>query len=692
MSSVDLSTLFEHLPIGAYRIAPNGSIWHVNAALLRLNGYASENEMRRDVGEVVPNPYAIPARRQEFLELLYSRGSITNFESEMVRYKSGEHWWAREHAHTVRDEDGNLLYYEGTIEDITSERAAQFRLDQRESLLYNVLQTIPDHVWLKDTSGVYVTCNEAFAERLKIQPAALIGTRDADWVGEEIAQQFLTTDQLVMRTGTSVTFEEGYESTINPKGELHEVVKTPMRDGLGNIIGVLGMARSIQQRKDAEALLRDTTEQLELAIMGADLGRWNHDLTHEKGYFLDERACKMLGRDPRESEKGRAWGHLIHPDDLTATLQAMRAHLSGHADAYEVDYRARHTDGHWIWLSSRGKVVQFDREGNPQRMVGTLMDISGRKQAEAELRATQSELQATLNALPDQLFELSADGRYRAVHSREEEDTLYASKFILNKVVTEVLPKDAAEAFLSALNEAQAKGRSTGHQYRLDLAPGKQWFELTVVRKPTEPGEEERFIAIARDITERKITEEAIQHLAFHDSLTGLPNRRLFNDRLHSALIASHRQQQHGALMFLDLDKFKQLNDTHGHDIGDLMLQEVSRRLLQNIRAVDTVARLGGDEFVVLVQALSADEIDARMHASTVGHKILASMNEPYWLNGRQHTTTPSIGIALFSGEVAPPNEILKQADIAMYHAKALGRNTLCFYDPDMPITHSKPA
>lgn len=692
MSALDLSTLFEHLPIGAYRIAADGNLWHVNAALLKLNGYNTEHEMRSHVGGEVPNPYAIAARRQEFLGLLYSQDSVINFESEMVRFRTGEHWWAREHAHTVRNADGTLLYYEGTIEDITQERAAQRRMDQRESLLHNVLQTIPDHVWLKDTNGVYLTCNEAFAEKLNIRPSDLIGTRDVDWVSPDVAQQFIATDQLAMRTGTSVTFEEGYASEINPQAELHEVVKTPMRDKHGQIIGVLGMARSIQQRKDAEALLRDTTEQLELAIMGADLGRWNHDLTHEKGYFLDERSCKMLGRDPRESEKGRAWGHLIHPDDLTATLQAMRAHLSGQATAYEVDYRARHTNGQWIWLSSRGKVVQFDREGNPQRMVGTLMDISGRKQAEAELRATQSELQATLNALPDQLFELSSDGRYRAVHSRDEEDTVYAPKFILNKLVTEVLPKDASDAFLAALREAQRLGRSTGHQYRLELTPEKQWFELTVVRKPTEPGEEERFIAIARDITERKITEEAIQYLAFHDSLTGLPNRRLFNDRLHSALVSSHRQQQHGALMFLDLDKFKQLNDTHGHDVGDLMLQEVARRLLQNIRAVDTVARLGGDEFVVLIQALSADQQEARMHASTVGHKILASMNEPYLLSDRHHTTSPSIGIALFNGEHVPPAEILKQADIAMYQAKSLGRNTLCFYEANMPVTHTKPA
>jgi diguanylate cyclase (GGDEF)-like protein len=135
-------------------------------------------------------------------------------------------------------------------------------------------------------------------------------------------------------------------------------------------------------------------------------------------------------------------------------------------------------------------------------------------------------------------------------------------------------------------------------------------------------------------------------------------------ERLERALGASQRSSAHGALMFLDLDQFKQLNDTHGHDMGDLLLQEVANRLLQSVRGVDTVARLGGDEFVVLLQDLSPDQADAHQHAHTVGHN-----------------TTPSIGITLLLGERTAPSELLKQADTAMYQAKARGRNTLCFFE-----------
>jgi PAS domain S-box-containing protein len=224
--------------------------------------------------------------------------------------------------------------------------------------------------------------------------------------------------------GKTLHFEGPMPSPVSDDPSVFEVIKTPMRDREGNTIGVLGMARDIQERKSAETLLRDTTEQLELAIMGADLGRWDHDLTIEKGYYLDERSCSMLGRDPSDCNIGRAWGHLIHPDDLPGTLEAMRAHLSGIAPAYEAEYRARHSDGHWVWMGNRGKVVQFSQQGQPLRMVGTLMDISRRKRVEGELLATQAELQATLNALPDLVFEFNNEGRYRAIHSHDGQDLI----------------------------------------------------------------------------------------------------------------------------------------------------------------------------------------------------------------------------------------------------------------------------
>ncbi|WP_152528907.1 sensor domain-containing diguanylate cyclase [Rhodoferax saidenbachensis] len=680
MSSHEESTLFEFLPIGAYRSAPDGTLLRINTALLRLNGYATEAEFRADTKNTARDPYVAPGRRRQFMDLLSSQGQVRNFESEMVRFNAPETMWVREHAHVVRDPQGEVLYFEGTIEDITEERSATARLEQSEAILQSILHTIPDQVWLKDVDGVYLACNDQFASNMGTKAVTVVGTTDAAWVSAELEQQFIDADRRAIQWGKAMHYQEALITTSNPQGDWFEVSRIPVRDGEGHTIGVLGIARNIQERRDAESQLRDASEQLELVMMGADLGRWDHDLTQEKGYRLDARACQILGRPAHEATQYRAWGHLIHPDDLPGTLRAMRSHLGGNTRAYEAEYRARHTDGRWIWLASRGKVVQTGQDEQPLRMVGTIMDISARKQAEIKLRATQAELQATLNAIPDLLIEFSADGHYRAIHSHTGTDLIAPIEEQIGKTLHQVINLEAADTCMAALREALEVGHSFGKQYWVDGPNGKIWFELSAVRKPTEPGDEQRLIAVARNITERKMAEESIRHLAFHDSLTDLPNRRLLGDRLQQAVTASARQQQYGALLFLDLDRFKQLNDTQGHEVGDLLLKEVAQRLKLCVRAIDTVARLGGDEFVVLIQDLSTEPDAARLHATTVGHKILASLNEPYTLGGLEASTTPSIGITLFQGNVVPPAEILKQADMAMYQAKAEGRNTLCFY------------
>lgn len=678
----ETSTLFELLPIGAYRSAADGTLLRGNAAFFRLQGFANEAEFRADSRNIRRNPYAIPERRQEFFSTLLSEGQLQNFESEMVQIKTGEHIWVREHAHVARNAQGEVLYFEGTVEDITQERAFKALLMQREAILQTVLQNIPDQVWLKDVDGVYLACNNKFAGNMGVDATAVVGTTDQKWVNKTLEEQFAEADRRAIRHGRALHYEEALVTATNPDGDWFEVARIPVHDEAGHTLGVLGIARNIQAHRDVEKLLRDANEQLELALMGADLGRWEHDLTQEMGYRLDARACQILGRPPTESTQYRAWGHLIHPDDLPCALRAMRTHLSGDSPAYEAEYRARHTDGRWIWLSSRGKVVQTGPDDQPQRMVGTVMDISARKQVDIQLRTAQAALEATLNAIPDLLIEFSAEGHYRAIHSHSGNDLIAPIDEQLGKTLHQVIHREAADICMSALQEATETGQSFGKQFCVEGPDGKSWFEMSAIRKPTEPGDEQRIITVARNITERKLAEESIRHQALHDSLTDLPNRRLFNDRLQQAVFASARTQQFGALLFIDLDQFKQLNDAHGHDVGDLLLQEVAARLTHCVRGADTVARLGGDEFVILIQDLGNAEDSAHLHASAVGHKILASLKEPYVLGKLQINTTPSIGATLFCGNTESPTELLKQSDTAMYQAKARGRNTLCFFNP----------
>ncbi len=197
------------------------------------------------------------------------------------------------------------------------------------------------------------------------------------------------------------------------------------------------------------------------------------------------------------------------------------------------------------------------------------------------------------------------------------------------------------------------------------------------------------FVIVVRDITQRRQSEDEIHRLAFYDPLTELPNRRLLIDRLKQATVTSGRTGQYGAVMFLDLDQFKLLNDTQGHAMGDELLKQVAARLKTCVRLGDSVARLGGDEFVVLLERLSDSTLESAAFAQMVAGKILAVLGQPYKLRGHVHSSTPSIGVVMFLGDQETTDQLLKQADVAMYQAKASGRNTARFFDPTMQVTAS---
>jgi diguanylate cyclase (GGDEF)-like protein/PAS domain S-box-containing protein len=210
--------------------------------------------------------------------------------------------------------------------------------------------------------------------------------------------------------------------------------------------------------------------------------------------------------------------------------------------------------------------------------------------------------------------------------------------------------------------------------------------EISVMLLP----EFERLVVFCRDITERKRAEEEIRQLAFYDTLTNLPNRRLFMERMRAALPASARHQDHGAVLFIDMDRFKTLNDTLGHARGDMMLIEVAQRLRACVREMDTVARLGGDEFVVLIEGAGGGSLEASCGIGSVAEKIRQALAHPYLLDGHEFHSSPSIGIAIFHGHDESVDTLLRQADMAMYQAKAAGRNAVRFFDPALQLTEER--
>ena len=301
----------------------------------------------------------------------------------------------------------------------------------------------------------------------------------------------------------------------------------------------------------------------------------------------------------------------------------------------------------------------------------------------AELRATRDDLESTLNAIPDLLFELDLDGRIHHYRSARSDLLALPPEMFLGRRMAELVPPEAAAGCHAALQAAHRTGYSSGHQYRLELDGATHWFELSIARKESG-GDVPRFIALSRDITERKQAEARTHQLAYFNALTGLPNRRMLTDRMEHALHMARQGAQVGALIYIDLDNFKQINDARGHKLGDALLMQVAQRLAQLLRPGDTVAHLGGDEFAMLVHDVAADMETAGRAALLVAEEVRAALEMPYTIDTHLYGSTGSIGITLFPKRGEGVEDLLREADTAMYRAKDLGRNRIRFYEAAM--------
>ncbi|CAN7208116.1 bifunctional diguanylate cyclase/phosphodiesterase [Variovorax paradoxus] len=317
-------------------------------------------------------------------------------------------------------------------------------------------------------------------------------------------------------------------------------------------------------------------------------------------------------------------------------------------------------------------------------LVCVYRDVTEKKRHVADILEGKAQLQATLDALPDVLMDAGIDGRCYSFHSPRRPRPAFKVREPVGKLMSDLLPANAAAEVMVALRDAFETGFSTGRQFEIRTARGVTWFEISVSRKVIGEGAAARFIVILRDITESKLAAREIEHLAFYDILTGLPNRRLLLHRLQATIDANVRRSRHGALLFLDLDAFKTLNDALGNATGDELLKQVAVRLQDSLKEGGTVARLGGDEFVVLLDNLSEDAGVAAMQANAAGEAILAALNGTFQLADHQYHSTGSIGAVVFSATQQSLEDLLKQADIAMYYAKSAGGNALRFFEASM--------
>lgn len=557
--------------------------------------------------------------------------------------------------------------------------------------------------------------------------------------------------------------------------------------------------RQIDDQANALSLLQNLTSRLPGAAFKMLHRR---DNTHSFP-FASAGMREVYGLDPQDlAADSSAVFDRIHPDDRDDVVKTV-IQAAKYLRPWGQDYRVCFDNGEVRWL--RAEATPRAALDGDVIWYGYVQDVTERIEQANALAAEQANMQATFEAIPDLLFEVDGQGKILNYHSPRTDLLAAPPDAFLGKLMDDFIPPSASALIRGAMDEAALTGFSNGTQYALLLPHGERWFELSVARKERRAGSKDRFIMLARDITDRKkaeaelriasiafesqegmfvtdatstilrvnkaftritgyneaeavgrkpsllssgrhdaafyavmraeieaskvwqgevwnrrkngeiypewltitavldsagttthyvstltdittrkAAEEQIQHLAFYDPLTGLPNRRLLMDRLTQVMASCARHKRHGAIIFIDLDNFKSINDVHGHNVGDLMLQQVAQRLSDNIREGDTVARIGGDEYVVMLDELKELPDEAAMQAKAAGEKILAALRRPFTLRQMVHHSTGSLGIALIGENLESAEELLKRADLALYEAKGAGKDTLRFFDPEM--------
>lgn len=445
---------------------------------------------------------------------------------------------------------------------------------------------------------------------------------------------------------------------------LFERVKADMRDKYDLI-------RHLQQSED----------QTRRRVMASRLALLEYELASDT-VRLSEGWSQLIGGAPEPIVTSMAQlSRIIPQDDQPQIRAAIVDTLKGkHSSPRLITHRVRKLDGEIAWIQSEGRVVERCKNGRAVRLMCTSHDITQIKKAEDEIRVA-----ATAFETSEGIIVTDASGSILRVNEAFTKITGYSAEEMYGRS-PRVLKSDRqpSEFFTQMWATLGRHGRWTGEIWNRrkngDVYP--EWLRINAVRD--RQGVVTHYVGTFTDISDQKRFEANIFQLAYYDQLTSLPNRRLLLDRLCELQVASERTRQFGAVLFLDMDNFKTVNDTLGHRIGDLLLVEVSTRLLAAVRTSDTVSRFGGDEFIVLLEGLGTDREHATEHARMIGDKLIEALGNPYELAGKEVSCSVSIGIELFQGTRQAWDDLFRRSDVAMYSAKQAGRNTQRFFDADM--------
>ncbi|HEU0233805.1 MAG TPA: EAL domain-containing protein [Gallionella sp.] len=456
----------------------------------------------------------------------------------------------------------------------------------------------------------------------------------------------------------------------------------PLKNAVGDIQEVALIHEDITENKLAQTELQYRQDLLNEAQRLGHLGSWELNLVSGELRWTDE-VYRIFELDPAQfSPSYENFLNAIHPDDRDRINQAYTQSLTDRSP-YDIEHRLLFSDGRIKWVQEHCS-SEFDASGKPLRSVGAVQDITEQHLAAEQLRiaAIAFETQAAVVVTDLTPKILRVNKAFEEITGYSAAEAIGRNPNILSAPEIRKSKAFYEEMWADLLSKGKWSGEVLDKRKNGEIYP--KWLTITAVAAPD--GTLTHYVGSFLDITERKKAEEEINRLAFYDPLTKLPNRRLLLDRLQQAMAGSVRSGRYGALLFLDLDHFKAINDTQGHAMGDLLLVDVAHRLQSCVREGDSVARLGGDEFVVVLEELSSEPDEVATQTELVAEKIRNELSQPYMLKNYECHSTTSIGISLFRGHLESVEDLFKHADIAMYQAKTAGRNTIRFFDPQMQM------
>jgi len=528
-----------------------------------------------------------------------------------------------------------------------------------------ILNAIPDLIFRLDRNGTFLDVKDSALVPLAVNPADFLGRRIDEVMPGDIASRTLAAIRETAQTGLPASYT--YPLTLEGQTRFYEA--RVIRSGIEGEF--LSIVRDISERVNNEQELQATKRELTTILNNMQDAYYRAD-RRGRIIYVSDAVQELLGYTPAELIGFPVRRCYRQPARRKSFLKALRKQ-GGKLGNYQLELR--HMDGSVVPVSVNAQYYRTP-DGEIQGVEGTVRDLRAQKLSESKVNTLSRVLEQTA----DLVVVTDVQHRIEYVNPAFEKVTGYSYAEVIGKKPSLLSSGRHQPEFFLHLKETISRGESYSNIIINRRKDGSLFYEeITITPIKDEQGTITHYVATGKDITERMRDQERLQHMAHHDALTDLPNRNLFLDRLQQALNRARWHQRLVAVMFLDLDRFKNINDTLGHNTGDQLLLQISKRLKSSVRDGDTIARFGGDEFALLL-----DDIQSDNDVSSLARKLLDTLEDPFRIGQHEFYVTASIGISLFPADGEDAETLLRNADVAMYRAKDLGKNNYQFYSDDM--------